>query len=97
MNNLIVTLSGPSAVGKTEVLKSLLQSNELPFKRVISSTTRPIRDKEVDGEDYYFTDRKSFMEKVDAGQVLQFDTINGNLYGTYSEEMDRVLNSGGLS
>lgn len=52
----ILLLIGKSATGKDTVLKEILEKNnsKLPLKRAVSVTTRPMRENEIEGEDYYF-------------------------------------------
>ena len=56
----MIVLSGPSASGKTEVAKRLM--NQYGVKRVITTTTRPMRTGEVDGVDYLFVSKEKFKE-----------------------------------
>ena len=56
---LLVVLSGPSGCGKDTVLAELKNRN-INLKQSISVTTREMRDGEVDGKDYYFTDVPTF-------------------------------------
>jgi guanylate kinase len=55
----IFCLLGKSAAGKSSIEKILEQ---MGHKRIISSTSRPKREKEVDGMDYYFITEQEFAE-----------------------------------
>ncbi|MDP2974696.1 MAG: guanylate kinase, partial [Anaerolineales bacterium] len=50
---LLIVLSGPSGVGKDTVLQRMKERN-MPFHFVITATTRPKRENEVHGKDYFF-------------------------------------------
>lgn len=81
----MIVLSGPSASGKTEVAKRLM--NEYGIKRVITTTTRPMRKGEVDGIDYYFVSKETFKEMVNEGLFVEYTEYNGNLYGSLKSEI----------
>jgi len=53
---------GKTFSGKTTFLNKIMENNL--YNPVIWSTTRPMRDGEVDGVDYYFEDDNSFKEKT---------------------------------
>jgi guanylate kinase len=85
-------VSGPSGAGKTSVVEGL--ARRLPFHFSVSMTTRPPRPGEVDGEDYRFVDREGFEEAIDAGELVEWATYSGHLYGTPRAEVDRHLAEG---
>ncbi len=47
---------GKSASGKDKIYSRLAGNKELNLKKLILYTTRPVRDGEEDGVQYYFTD-----------------------------------------
>lgn len=80
LGNLFV-ISAPSGAGKTSLLAKLLE--RMPQLCLsISHTTRPKRQGEVDGVNYHFTDRATFVEQVEQGGFLEHAEVFGNLYGT---------------
>ena len=52
----IFCIMGKSATGKDTIYKKILQNSELKLRRIVSYTTRPIREGEEEGVEYYFTD-----------------------------------------
>ncbi len=80
----LVIISGPSGVGKTTVVRSLLETCELPLELSISSTTREPRGAEEDGKDYYFLSQEQFAEKRQNGEFLECCEVfgRGHWYGT---------------
>jgi guanylate kinase len=80
-NTHIITISGPSLSGKTEITKIL--KNNYGFSTVISLTTREKRANEIDGVDYYFVSK----EEYDSKEIIQKTVFNGNYYGVSKEEI----------
>lgn len=75
----VVVLSGPSAVGKSTVVRRLReQVPGLHFS--VSATTRSPRPGEVDGVDYHFVTPEKFQELIDSGAMLEWADIHGGLH-----------------
>lgn len=91
---LLIILSGPSGVGKGTIRKYFESDEELNIAYSTSMTTRQPRKGEIDGKDYFFTDRKSFEEAIKEGQLLEYAQFVGNYYGTPLKEVDRLRNEG---
>ncbi|MEL0166705.1 MAG: guanylate kinase [Pseudomonadaceae bacterium] len=86
-------ISAPSGAGKTSLVKALIE--QTPNLRVsVSHTTRPMRPGEVDGVNYHFTDRDSFLKLVEAGDFLEHAEVFGNLYGTSQTAVEQALARG---
>ena len=90
MKNLI-TISAPSGTGKTTLCKAL--QNQFPdLKWSISYTTRPKRNTEEDGIDYYFILENKFKELIDKGYFIEWEKVHGNFYGTSKETvLDTII------
>ena len=84
----IIVISGASGVGKSTVLKEVMKARQdLVFS--VSATTRPARPDEVDGVNYHFITRESFLDMIRKGEFLEYDEHHDNLYGTlYSAVKD---------
>lgn len=75
----VVVLSGPSAVGKSTVVRCLRQRiPDLHFS--VSATTRAPRPGEVDGVDYHFVSPARFQQLIDQGELLEWAEIHGGLH-----------------
>ena len=75
----VVVLSGPSAVGKSTVVRCLReQVPDLHFS--VSVTTRAPRPGEVDGVDYHFVSPTEFQQLIDNGDLLEWADIHGGLH-----------------
>lgn len=86
----LVVLSGPSGVGKSSVINRALA--RLPGTWLsVSATTRPPREGEVDGVNYYFVDRGRFADMARAGDFLEWAEFAGNCYGTPREPVAQRL------
>ena len=79
---LILVISGPAGVGKTTICSKLLKEFKNSLRRVITTTTRPPRNDEVDGIDYNFMEEAEFKIKLERGSFLEYEIIHGNYYGT---------------
>lgn len=75
----VVVLSGPSAVGKSTLVRCLRERvPELHFS--VSATTRAPRPGEVDGVDYDFVSAGRFQQLIDDGALLEWAEIHGGLH-----------------
>ena len=93
MSGKLIVISGPSGVGKSTVIKQVMeQYPNLKFS--ISATTRPQRPTEVHGVNYYFTDRESFEHMIQEEKLLEYTEYVGNYYGTPEEPVDQCLAEG---
>ncbi|MDI9900903.1 guanylate kinase [Rhodococcus sp. IEGM 1409] len=91
----LVVLAGPSAVGKSSVVRELrTRLPELVFS--VSATTRDPRPGEVDGKDYRFTSREEFQRMIDSGELLEWAEIHGGLQrsGTPAAPIEEALQAG---
>ncbi len=86
-------VSGPSGVGKSTVLKALLERRRDLFFSV-SATTRPPRPGEVDGIHYRFLDVDTFQEWIARDEFLEYAEFVGNFYGTPREYVYKAMNQG---
>jgi guanylate kinase len=78
---MIILITGPSGAGKSSFIDRMMAADpRLVFS--VSTTTRPIRAGEVDGEDYNFVDDATFDRLLDAGAFVEWATVHGNRYGT---------------
>jgi len=92
-HGIIFILSAPSGAGKTTIARRVIREHPEMYTGV-SHTTRPPRDGEVEGRDYYFVDAERFEELERAGNFLETATVHGNRYGTSRGEVLDVIDSG---
>lgn len=91
---LMVILSGASSVGKKSIREQLKRDPELKLNYSISITTRPQKEGEVDGADYYFVTFKKFAEAVRNKELAEYTEFNGYYYGTPKASLDFLLEQG---
>jgi guanylate kinase len=90
---LMFILSSPSGAGKTTIARKLLAVEE-NLAMSVSVTTRPKRDGEVEGRDYYFKTREQFDAMVAEDAFLEWAEVFGNCYGTPRAEIEAGLSKG---
>jgi guanylate kinase len=91
---IVLILSSPSGAGKTTLTRMLLQDRTLDLTLSISVTTRPRRSSEVDGIHYRFITQRQFESMRDAGELLEWAEVHGNLYGTPRAPVEEILSAG---
>ena len=65
-----------------------------PFNKIITSTSRPPREKEIHGVDYYFYNKDEFEKKISNDDFLEYVENFGNYYGTCLKSINNSLNIG---
>jgi len=91
----LVILSGPSGSGKTSIAREVCKRIGLDKTYFsISTTTRPPRDGEQNGVDYFFVTKDEFLEDIANNQFLEWAEVHGNYYGTSLQQIKEALNTG---
>lgn len=91
---IVVILTGASSVGKGQIRERLLADPDLNLFFSISETTRPQKEGEVDGKDYYFVTHEAFAESVKNKELLEYTEFNGYYYGTPKAQVDFLVEKG---
>lgn len=81
----MIVLAGASASGKTEAAKMLAKKYNIT--KVITTTTRSIRDGEVDGVDYFFVSKEKFEQMIKEEKFVEYTFYNGNYYGSTKDQI----------
>lgn len=89
--NLIV-ISGFSGVGKGTVVKRLV--SDYGYSLSVSATTRPPREGEVDGREYYFKTVDEFRNLIDYNGFIEWAQYVENYYGTPRAYVEEELSCG---
>ena len=93
MSGNLFIVSAPSGAGKTSLVGALLAATP-GIALSISYTTRPPRAGEVNGKDYHFVSRDTFLEMAGHGDFLESAEIYGNLYGTSQTWIQAEIDAG---
>jgi guanylate kinase len=64
------------------------------FHFVITATTRPIREGEVHGQDYFFVSKTEFAEMMERGELLEHAVVYGDYKGIPKQQVRQALASG---
>lgn len=81
MKNKLLVISGPSGVGKGTLVKAL-KARRADVVESISCTTRPPREGETHGKEYFFLTKEEFLRRIAENDFLEYDEHFGNYYGT---------------
>lgn len=76
----IFYIMGKSSSGKDTIYSRLLQDKELNLRNIVLYTTRPMRQGEQPGREYYFVNQDTFREFEEKGKVIEartYDTVYG--------------------
>lgn len=94
MTDVVTVISGPTAVGKGTVVKTLKAAHPEVWVSV-SATTRSPRPGEIDGVDYLFVTPDEFDRLVEGGGLLEWATVHGcDRYGTPARPVEEALATG---
>lgn len=90
---LLLSVSGPSGVGKTTICQRLVE--RLGAVLSVSATTRARRENEVDGKSYHFLSKEEFQRRLEQGEFLEHAQVyGGNYYGTPATPVKEALAAG---
>jgi guanylate kinase len=90
---LLIVISGPSGVGKDSVLQCLKERG-LPFHFVVTTTTRPPRPEEVDGQDYFFISKEDFARMIENDEFFEYALVYKDYKGNTKKQVRDALTSG---
>ena len=92
-NPQIIVLSGPSGVGKDAVISEMRRKGSKSHFTV-TTTTRKIRNGEVNGKDYFFVSKPKFQKLISSNGLLEWAEVYGNLYGVPKQPVSKALTQG---
>ncbi len=92
-SSILFLFCAPAASGKSTVCHLLLERDS-HLKRSVSTTTRPPREGEVDGNDYNFVSVEEFNRRVKDGLFTEYAEFGGYLYGTEKKNIENAESGG---
>lgn len=90
---MMLLISSPAGAGKTSLSRRLVADHS-DLMLSISATTRAPRPGEEEGREYYFKTRAEFEALIEGGELLEWATVNGQLYGTPKKPVMDALEAG---
>ena len=88
-NNKLIILVGRSGSGKSAIESKLTKHG---FEKIISHTSREIRDDDLVGESYHFVNKEFFENEINSGNFLEHAIYNGNYYGIHKASIKEGIN-----
>ena len=89
---LLIVVSGPSGVGKDTVIDRM-KKRGLPFHFVITATSRPRRQNEVEDRDYFFVSREEFHQMIENDELFEHALVYGEYKGIPKKQVEAALAS----
>ena len=80
MKTKILAIVGKAGSGKDTILKAI--ASDKKYNQIVRCTTRPKRENEIDGIDYYFVEHDDFIDMVEEHQILDITIFRDWCYGT---------------
>ena len=89
----ILVIVAPSGTGKSTLIEKL--QKEVPsLSWSVSCTTRPMREGEIDGDDYFFITKDEFLKRRENNEFIEWAQVHSNFYGTLKSFVDKGLEEG---
>lgn len=87
MKNSIILISGTSGVGKSTLISGVLRNSNISLS--VSHTTRQIRKNEVDGKDYFYVIKDTFLKLKDENKFYETTEYDSEYYGTSYDQLNK--------
>lgn len=85
----ILVISSVSGGGKNTIIREILKLYPEYFYLAITATTRPKREGEIPGKDYYFLSKEEFTDMIQKNQFLEYAIVHNNYYGVPISEIQK--------
>jgi guanylate kinase len=90
---LLIVISGPSGVGKDTVMQRM-QERGMPFHFVVTANTRPKRENETHGVDYFFVSKEEFARMIEQNELIEYAIVYNDYKGIPKQQVREALASG---
>jgi guanylate kinase len=90
----LIIFSAPSGSGKTTLVHDILHVfPQVQFS--VSACSRPRRENEIHGKDYYFISPREFQDFIKEGAFAEWEEVYpGSFYGTLQSEIEKIWRAG---
>ena len=85
---------GPSGVGKDTIINMFLKKYPEIFYKLVSFTTRKIREGEKEGINYFYITKEKFQEKKNENKLIGIQEYNDNFYASDKSKLDELMKKG---
>lgn len=90
----LIIISGTTCAGKGTVIRKLIEKNP-NMTLSISYTSRPMRQGDIEGKEYYFVTKEEFENKIKNNEFLEYAKVHyGDYYGTPKAQVEENLEKG---
>ena len=90
----LIIFSAPSGAGKSTLIKNIIEKGNGDIELSISATTRPSREGEEHGRDYFFISNEEFNELKDSDSFIEHANVHGYQYGTLKSFVHEKIQDG---
>lgn len=91
----IIVVSAPSGTGKSTIINTILDRNEIDMKFSVSATNRAPRAGEIDGVSYNFLSTEQFLTLINQSGFVEWEEVYpGRYYGTLKSEIEKIIREG---
>ena len=94
-DDFVIVLSGPSGVGKSSIFHGLLERDP-KISACVTTTTRPKRKGESNGQAYHFISDVQFDKILQRNEFLEWAFVHGYRYGATKKAVEDALKSGSV-
>ena len=77
-------------------LNSLISTEKISYELIVSFTTRPKRESEIDGREHLFITEDDYYNFYSNKKILAYTEINGYRYFTLEEQIDHISKKGNI-
>ncbi|XP_066591786.1 peripheral plasma membrane protein CASK isoform X8 [Prorops nasuta] len=92
-----LVLLGAHGVGRRHIKNTIIAKHPDKYAYPIPHTTRPPRNDEENGRNYYFVSHDEMMADIDASEYLEYGTHEDAMYGTKLETIRKIHEEGRMA